>query len=87
MTLSIRLDAELEQRLESAAVVAGVSKSEFVRQCLQERLAELPAGDSRRAWELGKHLFGKFGSGRTDVSQNSEQILGELFDEKRRNSR
>lgn len=92
MTLSIQLDPALEQRVETAAVEAGVTTAEFVRQCLEERLAkdkllpDYPAGDARRAWELGRHVFGKFDSGRSDLSEQHEEHLAEFFRAKHRRS-
>jgi hypothetical protein len=38
MTVSLRLDDELNGRLAAAAEAAGVSKSEYIRQCLSDRL-------------------------------------------------
>ena len=49
------------------------SKSQLIRDCLQAFLdAE---SDAPVAWELGKELFGKVGSGRSDLSQNRKQIV------------
>jgi hypothetical protein len=84
MTISIRLDPTLERKLEAAALLEGVSKSEFVRRCLEKQLDAAPIDRAKLAWELGKELFDKYGSGRSDVSQNDEKILREIFDAKRR---
>jgi hypothetical protein len=81
MTISVRLDSATEKALVLAARADGISKSEFIRRCLRERLDTEVSG--RRAWELGKDLFGKYGSGRSDVSGNSESYLSEIFDAKR----
>ena len=78
MTISLRLDARLAARLQAAAQRRGVSKSELVRQCLCEYLAQ--AGDRPSAWELGKDLFGKVGSGRTSLARNRKQIVKERLD-------
>jgi len=50
--VSLRLSKQLEQWISSAARVAGVSKSEFIRQCLEDskQSAEL----CPNAYELGK---------------------------------
>ena len=77
MTISLRLDSQLAKRLDAAAGAKGVSKSELIRRCLDEYLEN---EDQRpTAWEMGKHLFGRHGSGRSDLSKNSEQILRERF--------
>lgn len=49
MTVSLRLDDELSCRLADAAEAAGVSKSEYIRQCLSDRLAHADATVPRRA--------------------------------------
>ena len=63
----------------------GVSKSEFVRRCITRQLESTPADRARLAWELGKDVFGKHGSGQSNGSENDETILDEMFDGKRRN--
>ena len=77
MTVSLRLDKQLEKKLSSAAEAKGISKSALLRRCLEEYLAA--EAKKPTAWEAGKHLFGKHGSGRTDLSENGEEILRERF--------
>jgi predicted DNA-binding protein len=38
MAISLRLSKQLEKRLEVASQLAGVSKSEYVRRCLEKEL-------------------------------------------------
>ena len=75
MTISLRLDPDLAAQLEAVAERHGVSKSELIRQCPHEFLG----GQQNRpdAWELGKDLFGKVGSGQDDLSRNRKQIVKE----------
>jgi len=82
MTITDRLDADTERALIKAAKEQGVSKSELVRQSVREYLDR--TGDSRFAWELGKEVFGKYGSGRSDLSTKHEEILRDQFRAKRR---
>ena len=56
MTLSIRLDPELEAELARAAAQTGRSKSELVKASLREYLARL--APRKTPYELGKDLFG-----------------------------
>ena len=75
MTISVRLNSKLERQLEQFARREGISKSELIRRCLEDFL-------SRRhqvpfPWELGKELFGREGSGRSDLSTNRKSILRE----------
>ena len=83
--VSLRLSKQLEQWLARAARLAGVTKSEFVRQCIEDRKQ---SDESRpTAYELGKDLFGKYGSGRGDLARNSEQIVKEIIRDKARRRR
>ena len=75
MTVSLRLDKELNAQIEEAARRAGISKSEFIRRCLTDHLATQRV--QRLPWELGKDVFGRAGSGRSDLSQNGKQIMRE----------
>ena len=76
MTVSLRLPDELAQKLDAAAAAAGVSKSEFLRQCLTDRLEEVEP-ERPTAWELGKDLFGCFDSGDGTLSERAEEIVRE----------
>jgi len=80
MAISLRLSKQLEGRLETAAHLAGVSKSEFVRRCVARALDEEENHPS--PYELGKDLFGKYGSGRGDLAQNAEKYVKEIILEK-----
>ncbi|QDV74906.1 hypothetical protein [Botrimarina mediterranea] len=93
MTLHIELDPGLEASLSVAAQSEGLSIEDFVRGCLKKQFGKAaPATNEEtttpthsEAYELGKHVFGKYSSGRSDLSVNHEKILGEIFDEKHRN--
>jgi RHH-type transcriptional regulator, rel operon repressor / antitoxin RelB len=80
--ISIRLDKQMEREVATAAKVRGVTKSEFIRACLREYLG---GGPSKSAWELGKDVFGKYGSGRTDLARNAKQIAREKIHAKKGN--
>jgi len=83
--VSLRLSKQLEQWLSRAARMAGVSKSAFVRQCIEDRKQ---SDESRpTAYELGKDLFGKYGSGRTDLARNAKKIVREKIHAKARRNR
>lgn len=59
MTLSIRLDPDLERDLALAAERTGRSKSDIVKSCLREHLARL--APRKTPYELGMDLFGSPG--------------------------
>ena len=86
MTINVRLDTDTEQALVLAAKAEGLSKSEYVRRCIAKELVQHPPDRAKLAWETGKDLFGRHGSGRSDASENAETILKEIFDAKRRRS-
>jgi hypothetical protein len=75
MAISVRLDEETEQGLERVAAAQGLSKSELIRRCLTEYLSRQAARPS--AWQLGADLFGRVGSGRSDRSENRQQLVRE----------
>ena len=83
MTITVRLPEKLEADLRARLDTLDVDLSEFVRQAISEKLEREPA-KSTSAYELGKHLFGKYSSGRSDLSQNHERILREKLRAKHR---
>ena len=71
MTLTIRLDVELEQQLARAAAQSGLPKSQIVKQGLREYLLKLTP--RKTPYELGRDLFGKGpGSGEGDLSSKAK---------------
>ncbi len=85
MAISLRLDRQLEKRLEQACRLAGISKSEYVRRCLEK---ELEAADHRPSpYELAKDFIPKEGSGKGDLARNAEKYLREIIREKARRRR
>ncbi len=77
MAISLRLDDRLAKQIAAAARARGISKSALIRNCLDQYFA----GEETKptAWELGKHLFSRHSSGRSDLSQRVEEILRERF--------
>jgi Arc/MetJ-type ribon-helix-helix transcriptional regulator len=82
MTLSVRIDEETKARLRRRLLQKGGSLSDFVRAAILEKLER--EGKKRTPYELGKHLFGRFDSGRDDLATNSEKILREKLRAKHR---
>lgn len=77
MTLSIRLEPELERDLALAAERTGRSKSDIVKSCLREHLARLAL--HKTPYELGEDLFGGNDSGPVDLAENRKAYLTELL--------
>ena len=78
--ITLRLDSDLEKKVNALAEVLGVSKSELVRKSLVAFFRQM---EESHAWEAGKELFGKYSSGRSDLSSNRKAILQERLREKR----
>jgi hypothetical protein len=76
MTITIRLPAKLEADLRAHLGARRVRLSDFVRDAIAEKLTRERSG-GLSAYELGKHLFGKHGSGRGDLSSKRKAILNE----------
>jgi hypothetical protein len=82
MVVSLRLTKAEERALTQSARRAGVSKSEYLRQCLAVRLRSEVEQPS--LYESGKDLFGGDPSGRQDLVTNSEQIVRQKIHDKAR---
>ena len=78
MTVSVRLDHELENRLAVASERLGLSKSEIIKQSLEAFLREKQV--HLTPWELGKDLFGREGSGAGNRS--SKERIREVIEDR-----
>jgi Arc/MetJ-type ribon-helix-helix transcriptional regulator len=84
MTITVRLPRDIEAQLRARLDAEKQALSEFVREAIAEKLEREGAAKKPSAYEVGKHLFGKHSSGRTDVAENAEQILREMLSAKNR---
>lgn len=75
MTLTIRLDPKLEAALRRRAQDEGETLSHFIRKAIENRLDQTPS--RKTPYELGKHLFGRRGSGKGDLSVRSREYFRE----------
>jgi len=83
MTITVRLPKKLEANLRAWLATQGARLSDFVRDAIAEKLERAPA-EKPSAYDLGKRLFGKHGSGRDDLSSNRKAILDEILRAKHR---
>jgi hypothetical protein len=83
MTITIRLPLKLEADLRARLGRRGVGLSDFVRDAIAEKLKREPV-EQPSAYDLGKYLFGKHGSGRHDLSSDRKAILNKILRAKRR---
>jgi len=69
--ISLRLEPHTERELKRVAKSKGLTQSEYIRQILAKSLIK----ERETAWELGCEVFGKVGSGRSDLATNRKTIL------------
>ena len=74
--ITLRTDKKLEEALEKTAKAKGTTKSEIVRQSLNMYLS---ANDTKNPYKIGESLFGAYGSGKGNLSEDSEKILKMKF--------
>lgn len=84
MTITVRLTQDIEAKLRLRLEASNVPLSEFVREAIAEKLEREPRPEKPSAYELGKHLFGKYASGRSDASENADRIVAEFISAKHR---
>ncbi len=70
--ITLRLDPKLEQAIQSAAEISGVTKSELVRRSISEYLDKLT---KPTPWELGEQYFGKYSSEQGNLSIDRKKLL------------
>ncbi len=74
--LSVRLDSSLEKQLNFVAQKQSVSKSKIIKESLIYYFDMLNSKNIEKSpYELGKNLFGKYSSGKTDLSTTYKQKL------------
>ena len=79
MTLSVRIPLRVEQELTDYCARNGVSKSEAVKDALDQFLNR--KGDDRSPYELGKDLLGPHSDETLseDTASRTKQLLRERF--------
>lgn len=77
--ISLRLDAKIEKEIETTAASAGMSKSDFIRKSLQEKLGKLK---NTTPWDRGHDLFARHGSGVKNLSENVSTVFKEKIRKK-----
>lgn len=77
---SIRFPDDLKSRLEALAEKRKVTKSDIVKEAIQEYLERQE--DKADPYRLGEDLFGKHGSGAGNLSQEYKYKVREKIHEK-----
>ncbi len=70
---SLRLSSEMEDKLNAISSAENLSKSEIIKQALAAFFSEYDRSQS--PYELGRDLFGKYGSGENDLSETYKNRL------------
>ena len=78
--ISLRLTSDLEEKLNRIAKIENISKSEIVKQALALYFEDY--NKKRDPYDLGKDLFGKYGSGKGNLSQDYKKLLKDRLREK-----
>ena len=78
--ITLRLDPKLDKIVSNTAKNLGLTKSELVRKSLVDYIGKL---GNPNAWDIGKDLFGKYASGREELSSNRKALLKEKLKAKR----
>jgi predicted DNA-binding protein len=77
--ISLRLTTDLEKKLNQIAKTENISKSEIIKKALI-----MYFNDNEKKYNpyfLGNDLFGKYGSGKSNLSKDYKNILkGKLFE-------
>ncbi len=79
--ITLRLDPNLDQIVSNTAKNLGITKSELVRKSLVDYIEKL---NKQNAWEAGQELFGRYSSGKKNLSSNRKDLLLEKIKAKRK---
>lgn len=78
---SVRLSKEIERKLKKASEKEQKNKSEIIKAAISMYLEQYD--DNTTIYEKGAEYFGKYGSGKNNLSKDYKKILKKKIDEKR----
>ena len=78
MTVTVKLDVPLEERLRQRAASTGRSTSDVIRAALQFYLDQPERAAPRSAFELGAELFGRH-HGAADLAQGRKRAVADAW--------
>lgn len=79
--ISLRLPLELEKKLEEFSVKEQMTKSDIIREALQEYMDKRER--EKHPYLLGEDLFGKYGSGSGSLSTQYKRTVREKIHAKK----
>jgi len=81
--ISVRLDNQLKKLLEQTAQDKSISKSQIIKESLIHYFNMLKQEQKQKTpYELGSDLFGKYSSGKGDLSTTYKQKLKDKINAK-----
>ena len=81
--ISVRLDENIENQLNTLAQQKDTSKSKVIKEALVYYFDMLKnENEQKSAYELGSELFGKYSSGRDDLSTTYKQKIKDKINAK-----
>ena len=78
--ITLRLDSELEKNINNIAHQMGITKSELIRKSITAFIEKI---EQPSPWELGNNIFGKYASGKDNLSTDRKMIVKEKIKAKR----
>lgn len=78
--ISLRVSSAVAQALERAARAQRTTKSRIILDSLKNTLEQ--SKEERSSFEIGKDLFGRYGSGRRDTARRHRELYREHVSEK-----
>ena len=78
--ISLRLTSDLEDKLNKISKNENISKSEIIKRALILFFKEYQK--KHNPYDLGKDLFGQYGSGIGNLSKNYKKIIKDKLNEK-----
>ncbi len=79
--VAVRLSDELESKLENFATSYEKTKTDVIREAL-DLYFKIKKEEEKSSYEIGKELFGRYGSKDGNLSQNYKRRLKEKLHEK-----
>jgi predicted DNA-binding protein len=67
--ISVRLSKELEDKIELLSKQENVTKSDIVKEALENYITEKEKEKGLNPYELGEEFFGRHGSGKENLSE------------------
>ncbi len=79
--ITLRLEPNLEHHVQHTANILGITTSELIHQSISEYISKV---SKPTPWELGKNYFGKYSSGKGNLSKDRKELLKLKLREKRK---